>query len=106
MLISKKNVPANGSDKAVFTSKSLAVHRIIINCAYDTCVLRYNGIDLLKTVLTYPMYELKFDSYYGYPDSSKFEMINYSAEDALAICMFDTVPASDINPDYFEKEIL
>lgn len=30
MLISKKNVPSNGSDKAVFTNKSLAVAELLL----------------------------------------------------------------------------
>ena len=49
------------------------------------------------------MYELDFNSYYGFPDASRFKFSNYASSDAYIKVLIDNVPGSPINDSYFEE---
>lgn len=65
-------------------------------------VLYYNTITLLNTSVYNSLYEIKFESYYGYPDASHFKLVNNTPNDSYVIILIDTVPDSPINDNYFE----
>lgn len=66
-------------------------------------VLFYNNIPLLVTSFYKPIYELKFDSYYGYPDASHFKLVNNTKNNSYVKILIDTVPGSSINDNYFKE---
>lgn len=98
MLATNINVPAGGSIVATLPFKSIGVRRLIMNVAATGLVLYYNEIPLISTSLYTSLYELKFESYYGFPDASKFKLVNNTSVKIL----IDTVPDSPISENYFE----
>lgn len=93
MLVTNVKVPAEGS---------IGVRRFIMNVVATGFVLYYNTIPLIATSVYNSLYELKFESYYGYPDASHFKLLNSTKNDSYVKILVDTVPGSPINDNYFE----
>lgn len=103
MLVANVNVPAGGSIVVSLPFDSIGVRRIIMNVAATGFSLRYNTIPLLNTSMYNSLYELKFESYYGYPDASHFKLVNNTKNDSYVKILIDTVPGSPINENYFTE---
>lgn len=102
MLVTNVKVPAGGSIIVKLPFDSIGVRRLIMNVESTGIVLYYNDIPLLNTSLYNSLYEMKFESYYGYPDASHFKLTNNTVDIKYVIILIDTVPASPINDNYFE----
>lgn len=102
MLVTNVKVPAGGSIIVTLPFKSIGVRKLIMNVALTGIVLYYNDIPLLNTSLYNSLYEIKFESYYGYPDASHFKITNNAQNDSHVKILIDTVPDSPINENYFE----
>lgn len=102
MLVTNVNVPAGGSIVVTLPFKSIGVRRLILNVAASGFSLFYNDIPLLNTSLYNSLYEIKFESYYGYPDASHFKIVNNTKNGSYVKILIDTVPGSPINDNYFE----
>jgi hypothetical protein len=102
MLATNIKVPAGGSIVVMLPFKSIGVRRLIMNVTSAELVLFYNDVPLINTSLYTSLYELKFESYYGFPDASKFKIVNNTKNDTYVKILIDTVPGSSINTDYFE----
>lgn len=104
MLVTNVKVPAGGSIVVTLPFDSIGVRRLIMNVATTDIILYYNSIPLLTTSLYDSLYELKFESYYGYPNASHFKLANNSKNDSYIKILIDTVPGSPINENYFEVQ--
>lgn len=102
MLVTNIKVPAGGSIIVSVPFKSIGVRRVIMNVNATGVVLYYDTIPLITTSLYSSLYELKFESYYGFPDASHFKLVNNEQNDTYVKLLIDTVPESPINSDYFE----
>lgn len=102
MLATNIKVPAGGSIVVSLPFKSIGVRRLIMNANATGIVLYYDDISLITTSLYTSLYELKFESYYGFPDASDFKLTNNTQNDTFVKILIDTVPGSPINTDYFE----
>ena len=102
MLVTNVKVPAGGSIVVALPFGSIGVRRLIMNVEATGIVLYYNTIPLLNTSLYNSLYEIKFESYYGYPDASNFKLANNEKNDLYVKILIDTVPGSPINENYFE----
>lgn len=59
---------------------------------------------MLTTNIKVPaLYELKFESYYGFPDASHFKVINNTNTDTYVKILIDTLPTTQINENYFTE---
>lgn len=74
-----------------------------MNVAATGVVLQYDTIPLISTSLYTALYELKFESYYGFPDASHFKLVNNAKEDTYVKVLIDTVPSMQINENYFTE---
>ena len=102
MLAANVKVPSGGSIVVTLPFDSIGVRRLIMNVAATGVDLCYNSIPLINTSLYTSLYEIKFDSYYGYPDASHFKLINNTKDNTYVKILIDTVPGSPINDNYFE----
>lgn len=102
MLVTNVKVPAGGSVVVTLPFDSIGVRRLIMNVVATGVVLYYDIIPLISTSLYNSLYELKFDSYYGFPDASHFKLVNNTKDDSSVKVLIDTVPGSPINENYFE----
>lgn len=102
MLAANVKVPSGGSIVVTLPFKSIGVRRLIMNVSATGIVLSYDNIPLITTSLYTALYELKFESYYGFPDASHFKLVNNTKDDTYVKILIDTVPGSPINNDYFE----
>lgn len=103
MLAANVKVPAGGSIIVTFPFDSIGVRRLIMNVEVTGLGLYYNTIPLLTTSLYNSLYEIKFESYYGYPDASHFKLTNNTKDNTYAKILIDTVPGSPINDNYFTE---
>lgn len=98
------NIPSTVNIEVPFPSKSVGVRRLILSTRINDFVLVYNGNELLVTSLYNSLYEIEFNSYYGYPDLSLFSIINKSSGGSAHVrIMIDDAPASPVNKNYFKK---
>lgn len=104
MLATNIKVPAGGSIVVSLPFKSIGVRRVIMNVTAADILLSYDVIPLINTSLYTALYELKFESYYGFPDASHFKLVNNAKDDTYVKMLIDTVPESPINSDYFEVQ--
>lgn len=74
-----------------------------MNAVIADVVLQYDTIPLINTSLYTALYELKFESYYGFPDASRFKLINNTKNDTYVKVLIDTVPSTQINENYFTE---
>lgn len=102
MLVTNVKVPAGGSIIVTLPFDSIGVRRLIMNVAVAGVVLYYNTIPLLNTSLYNSLYEMNFESYYGFPDASHFKLANNTKDNTYVNILIDTVPSSPINDNYFE----
>lgn len=103
MLVTNVKVPAGGSIIVKLPFDSIGVRRLIMNVETTGIVLQYNDIQLLNTGLYNSLYEIKFESYYGFPDASRFKLTNNTKENTYVKVLIDTVPGSPINDNYFTE---
>lgn len=104
MLAANIKVPAGGSIIVSVPFKSIGVRRMIMNVNTTGIVLYYDTVPLIITSLYTSLYELKFESYYGFPNASHFRLTNNTQNDTYVKMLIDTVPESPINNDYFEVQ--
>jgi hypothetical protein len=102
MLVANIKVPAGGSIVVSLPFISIGVRRVLMNVAATGIVLYYDAIPLITTSLYNALYELKFESYYGFPDASHFKLVNNTKDDTYVKVLIDTVPESPISTNYFE----
>ena len=103
MLVANIKVPAGGSIIVSLPFESVSVRRFLMNVVSTGVVLYYDSIPLINTSLYTALYELKFESYYGFPDASHFKLINNTKDDTYVKVLIDTVPSMQINENYFTK---
>lgn len=102
MLAALLNIPAGGSIIVRFPFKKIGIRRLIVSSPHNV-TLNYDGIPIIKFNSSNGFVELNFESYYGYPDSSLFSMINNETTPVQAAVLVDYVPDAPINSDYFER---
>ena len=93
MLVASLQVPSGGSIISKLPFRKVRLRRIVITAPNDSVYLTYNGF-----------VDLKFESYYGFPNASKFAFINYSTTNTDIVVLADCIPESIINNDYFEVQ--
>lgn len=103
MLTTNIKVPAGGSIVVTLPFKSVSVRRFLMNVVATDVVLYYDNIPLINTSLYTALYELKFESYYGFPNASHFKLINNTNNDTYVKILIDTVPSAQINDNYFTE---
>ena len=103
MLATNIKVPAGGSIVVSLPFESVSVRRFLMNVASTGVVLYYDNIPLINTSLYTALYELKFESYYGFPDASHFKLVNNTKDDTHVKVLIDTVPSMQINENYFTE---
>jgi hypothetical protein len=103
MLATNIKVPAGGSIIVTLPFESVSVRRLLMNVAATGIVLYYDTIQLISTSLYTALYELKFESYYGFPDASHFKLVNNTKDDTYVKVLIDTVPSMQINENYFTE---
>ena len=103
MLTANIKVPAGGSIVVSLPFESVSVRRLLMNVVATDVVLFYDNIPLINTSLYTAMYELKFESYYGFPDASHFKLINNAKDNTYVKVLIDTVPGTQINENYFTE---
>lgn len=104
MLVASLQIPSGGSIIAKLPFRKVGVRRIVISAPNDNVNLSYDGINLVKFSRYNSFIDLKFESYYGFPDASKFAFANYDTTSANIVVLADCVPESPINNDYFEVQ--
>ncbi len=104
MLTFNLNIPSQSEIKVPFPFNSVGVRRLILSTRINDFVLAYKDNEILVTSLYQSLYEIKFDSYFGYPDASLFSIINRSSGGSAHVrIMIDNVPESPVNENYFER---
>lgn len=103
MLITNIKVPAGGSIIVSLPFESVSVRRLLMNVAATGVILYYDTIPLISTSLYTTLYELKFESYYGFPDASHFKLTNNTDNNTYVKVLIDTVPSTQINENYFTE---
>lgn len=106
MLVANVKVPAGGSIVVSLPFNSIGARRVIMNANVAGLVLYYDTIPLINTSLYTSLYELNFESYYGFPDASHFKLANNTQTDTYVKILVDTVPESPISTNYFEVNTL
>lgn len=76
---------------------------LVANVEATGIILYYNTIPLIITSLYNSLYEIKFESYYGFPDASHFKLSNNTKDNTYVKILIDTVPGSPINDNYFTE---
>lgn len=104
MLVASLKVPSGGSIVAKLPFRKVGVRRIIISAPNDSVKLMYDAITLVNFTRYNGFVDLKFESYYGFPDASNFSFVNYDTSNANVIVLVDYVPESNIKNDYFEVQ--
>ena len=102
MLSALLNIPAGGSIVVKFPFKRIGVKRLIVS-PHNDITLNYDGIPIIQFNSSNGLVELNFESYYGFPDSSLFSMVNNGVTPVQATVLVDYVPDAYINSDYFER---
>lgn len=103
MLAALLNLPSGGSIVVKFPFKKIGIRRLIVSSPYNDTILNYDGIPIIKFSSSNGLVELNFESYYGFPDSSLFSMVNYGTTSVQATVLVDYVPDASINMDYFDR---
>lgn len=102
MFYSKQSVPAGGSIVVNFPFESIGVRRLVITTKNEDVTLFYGDYEIFSTNSVTTIYELKFESYNGYPNASTFKLVNNSKVVATVVIMIDNVPLSPYSTtDYF-----
>lgn len=102
MLSALLTIPSGGSIVVKFPFKKVGIRRLIVSSHNDS-TLNYDGIPIINFNSSNGLIELNFESYYGFPDSSLFSMVNNGITSVQATVLVDYVPDAPINSDYFER---
>ena len=103
MLTALLTIPAGGSIVVKFPFKKIGIRRLIVSSPHNDTTLNYDGIPIIMLNSSNGLVELNFESYYGFPDSTLFSMVNNGTTSVQATVLVDYVPDSPINSDYFER---
>lgn len=103
MLSALLTIPSGGSIVVKFPFKKVGIRRLIVSSPHNDTSLNYNGIPIINFNSSNELVELNFESYYGFPDSSLFSMVNNGTTSVQATVLVDYVPDAPINSDYFER---
>lgn len=103
MLAALLSIPIGGSIAVKFPFKKIGIRRLIVSSPYNEVTLNYDGIPIIKFNTSNGLVELNFESYYGFPDSYLFSMVNNGTTSVQATVLVDYVPDALINSDYFER---
>lgn len=103
MLSALLTIPSGGSIVVKFPFKKIGIRRLIVSSPYNDVTLNYDGIPIIMFNTSNGLVELNFESYYGFPCSSLFSMINNGTASVQATVLVDYAPDSSINSDYFER---
>lgn len=103
MLSALLHIPAGGSIVVKFPFKKIGIRRLIVSSPYNDSTLNYDGIPIIKFNSYNGLVKLNFESYYGFPDSTLFSMVNNGTTPVEATVLVDYVPDTSINSDYFER---
>lgn len=103
MLSALLTIPSGGSIVVKFPFKKVGIRRLIVSSPHNDTTLNYDGIPIIKFSSSNGLVELNFESYYGFPDSSLFSMINNGTTSVQVPLLVDYVPGASINSDYFER---
>lgn len=103
MLATLLTVPAGGSIVVRFPFKKIGIRRLIVSSPHNDVTLNYDGIPIIMFNSSNGFVELNFESYYGYPDSSLFSMVNNGTTSVQTTVLVDHIPDAPINSDYFER---
>lgn len=95
-------VPRGGSITVSLPFKRCGLRRIILSAPYNDLLLTYKGSPTIRCISMQSIYEISFESYFGYPDSSLFSLVNNGTIDADVTILADSVPIAPINIDYFD----
>ena len=102
MQIFNTAVPGGGSTAVKIPFKKSGIRRVILVSPYNNINLKYDGKIVIRSTSLQSLYEIKFESYYGYPDSELFSLTNGNKNSVDVTILADTVPYAPINSDYFE----
>lgn len=103
MLSALLTIPSGGSIVVKFPFKKIGIRRLIVSSPNNDSTLNYDGIPIINFNSSNGLVELNFESYYGFPDSSLFSMVNNGTTSVQATVLVDYVPGAHINSDYFER---
>ena len=103
MLSALLNIPAGGSISVKFPFKKIGIRRLVVSSPHNDSILNYDGNPIINFNSSNGLVELNFESYYGFPDSTLFSMVNYGTTSVQATVLVDYVPDAPINSDYFER---
>lgn len=103
MLSALLTIPAGGSIVVKFPFKKIGIRRLIVSCIHNDITLNYDGIPIINFNSSNGLVELNFESYYGFPDSSLFSMVNNGTTPVQGAVLVDYAPDTSINSDYFER---
>lgn len=103
MLSALLTIPLGGSIVVKFPFKKIGIRRLIVSSPHNDVTLNYNGIPIIMFNTSNGLVELNFESYYGFPDSSLFSMVNNGTTSVQTTVLVDYVPDALINSDYFER---
>lgn len=103
MLAALLSIPSGGSIVVKFPFKKIGIRRLIVSSPNNDVTLNYDGIPIIKFDSSNGLVELNFESYYGFPDSSLFSMVNNGTTIVQVTVLVDHVPDAPINSDYFER---
>nr|DAO34513.1 MAG TPA: hypothetical protein [Caudoviricetes sp.] len=105
MLAALLTIPAGGSITVKFPFRKIGIRRLIVSSPHNDIALNYDGVPIIMFNSSNGFVELNFESYYGYPDSSLFSMVNNGTTlvQAQATVLVDYVPDAPINSNYFER---
>lgn len=103
MLSALLTIPAGGSISVKFPFKKIGIRRLIVSSPHNDSRLSYDGAPIIFFNSSNGLVELNFESYYGFPNSSLFSMVNYGTTPVQATVLVDYVPDASINSDYFER---
>lgn len=103
MLAALLKIPSGGSIVVKFPFKKIGIRRLIVSSTHNGVTLNYNGNPIIMFNSSNGLVELNFESYYGFPDSSLFSMVNNDTTSAQVTVLADYVPDAFINSDYFER---
>lgn len=103
MLSALLTIPDGGSISVKFPFKKIGIRRLIVSSPNNETTLNYDGIPIIKFNSSNGLVEMNFESYYGFPDSSLFSMVNNGTTSVQATVLVDYVPDASINSNYFER---
>lgn len=103
MLSALLTIPSGGSIVVKFPFKKIGIRRLILSSPNNDSILNYDGIPIIMFNSSNGLVELNFESYYGFPDSSLFSMVNNGKTSVQATVLVDYAPETSINSDYFER---